>query len=143
MSTLSCVKSLRDMCMISIISQLKSLPPQILEEVIGETKKDIYKEICDDIKKTVTKDIVINAEIMISDLTTILKQSYGSTWVKPSYMENVDDELYQTCVNIAENNVQIYNSSTDYRHVTRRQRTSYNFIQENEYEENEENEDNE
>ena len=58
------VSSLKELCMNLLVNQIKNLPPQLMDEVIGNTKKSI--------KKDVIQEIGEHAFNVVNDMTGII-----------------------------------------------------------------------
>ena len=119
--------SLKDLCMKNMVEIIKNLPPMMIEEVIGKSLEAIEK----DIKEKVMKEIRCSAVIVTEDVTEriIEASKTGQSWQRPEYTNDIDDELYYTCVDIAQrfvdnnsdklvftNNPQDVNNSYVYRY---------------------------
>ena len=94
------VMDLKTLCMNNLVDLIKNLPLQLKEEVIGVSIKAIKA----DAKKEIIKEIKNSATIVVDDVTDCLISSSrtGKSWQRPEYTKNIDDELYQTFVLVAE-----------------------------------------
>lgn len=92
--------SLKALCMNNLVELIKNLPPQLKEEVIGESLKAIKAEA----KHEVMKEIRRSAAIVVDDVTDRLISSHktGQDWKRPEYTNDIDDELYYTFTDIVE-----------------------------------------
>lgn len=103
---------LKTLCMNNLVDMIKNLPPQLKDEVIEASIKNIRAEAKAAAKKEIMKEIRDSALIVVEDVTELLTSSSrtGKSWKRPEYTKNIDDELYQTFVNIAE---QFFNKKED------------------------------
>lgn len=94
--------NLRTLCQTNMVKQIKNLPPMLKEEIVDISMKEFKK---DAIKK-VTTDI----RIVIKDLTDLLIDSHknGNCFRRPKYTEDMDDILFDTCLQVAEDFVRDY-----------------------------------
>ena len=92
--------SLKALCMNNLVELIKNLPPQLKEEVIGESLKAIKAEA----KQEVMKEIRRSAAIVVDDVTDRLISSHktGQVMKRPEYTNDIDDELYYTFTDISE-----------------------------------------
>ena len=92
--------SLKALCMNNLVELIKNLPPQLKEEVIGESLKAIKAEA----KQEVMKEIRRSAAIVVDDVTDCLISSHktGQGMKRPEYTNDIDDELYYTFTDISE-----------------------------------------
>jgi len=111
------MSSLKDLSMNVIIRQVKDLPPVLRDELIGKTISSLEKNVY----SNVMKNIVDNMENMVSDLTHLILK-HGDNWTKPTYMEKIDYNLYQVCVNIATANANRIDAEVQKRHIPDRYR---------------------
>ena len=97
---------LKTICMDNLVKNITNLPPQLREEVIGESKKSIKRTV----QTQVIKDFKRSAVFVVDDITKCLIQAHktGKSWIRPKYTENMDDDLYYTCLDIAEHFVETY-----------------------------------
>lgn len=101
---------LKTICMKNMVEVIKNLPPLLREEVIGESLKSIKEEAEKKAKESLMYQIRRDAEIVVEDVTEKLVQSQanGTTWQRPEYTKNIDDELYYTFVHVSERFVHKY-----------------------------------
>lgn len=92
--------SIKALCMNNLVELIKNLPPQLKEEVIGESLKAIKAEA----KQEVMKEIRRSAAIVVDDVTDRLISSHktGQVMKRPEYTNDIDDELYYTFTDISE-----------------------------------------
>lgn len=92
--------SLKALCMKNLVELIQNLPPMMKEEVIGKSLEAIEN----DAKKKVMKEIRRSAAIVTEDVTEriIDASKKGQSWQRPGYTIDIDDELYYTCVDIAQ-----------------------------------------
>jgi len=79
---------------------IKNMPPLLKEEIIGVSLAAIKEEAMNKIMKEMKR----SASIVVDDITDCLIESRktGKNWKRPEYTKDIDDELYYTFVNIAE-----------------------------------------
>ena len=94
--------SLKDLAMENIVDMIKSLPPLLQEEVIGETRKSIKNEV----KNEVIQEFKNTSSFVIEDLTQCLTS--GNTFKRSSYSIDIDDDLFYTYMYISERFVHNY-----------------------------------
>lgn len=101
---------LKTICVNNLVEIIKKLPPLLKEEVIGKSLKSIREDAEEDVKVSLMKQIKRDAEIVVDDVTSRIVKSHknGTTWSRPNYTENMDNELYHTCVHISEKFVDKY-----------------------------------
>lgn len=92
--------NLKALCLQNIVDLIKSLPPMLQEEVIGESRKQIYQEV----EKKVIKEIGEMGEIVVDDVSDrmIYSHKIGGDWKRPKYTNKMNNELYHMFVNISE-----------------------------------------
>lgn len=95
---------LQSMCANNLVEMIKNLPPLLKEEIIGQSLKSIKEDAEKKAKLSLMKQIRRDAEIVVEDVTNKIVESYkiGTTWNRPDYTKNIDDELYYTFVHISE-----------------------------------------
>ena len=93
--------NLKAICMTKLVEHINNLPPLIKDEVIGESAKTIKKESVNNIQKYTG---------VIDDITDIIIDSKrtGKDWQRPYYTYEIDDDIYNLLVIIAENFVTKY-----------------------------------
>lgn len=96
---------LKTLCLNNIVELIKNLPPQLQEEVIGISTKAIKEEAEKNANKKIMKEMKRSAVIVTDDITRrIIKADMtGDIWRRPEYTHDMDDELYYTLVDVAEN----------------------------------------
>ena len=84
--------NLKQQCTKGIVDMIKNMPPVLKEEIIGESLKSIKEEA----RREAIKEIHSSANIVIEDVTERIINAHktGSTWKRPKYTENMDEELY-------------------------------------------------
>jgi hypothetical protein len=95
----------------NMTEMIKNLPPLLREEVIGESLKSIKEEAEKKAKESLMYQIRRDAEIVVEDVTEKLVRCHSdgtTTWSRPDYTKNIDDELYYTFVHISEQFVHKY-----------------------------------
>jgi len=101
-----------------LVENIKTLPPQLMEEVIGTTKASIKKDSKDKYKNKYMKkykqqienELGENIQDMIKDLTSIIQRSRetNETWIKPVKWDHIPEEIFQRCVNITNDFIDMY-----------------------------------
>jgi hypothetical protein len=94
------IMTLQSVCMNNLVEIIKNLPPLLKEEVLGKTMKDIK----DEVKQDVIKEIRRSASIVVEDLTDHLISSHktGQDMKRPEYTNDLDDGIYYTFIDISE-----------------------------------------
>ena len=100
-NTVSKMLSLKEMCMQKMVKSLTELPPLLFEEVFGKTIEMVTK----DVENKVILNINTYAVETISDIKDVIIQSQGLGWRRPESTLHINDNLYQTFVNIADDSV--------------------------------------
>jgi methyl coenzyme M reductase beta subunit len=92
--------SLQSLCMNNLVNLIKNLPPLMKDEVLGETMKSIK----DEVRKDVIKEIRRSAVVVVDDVTEQLISAHktGRGIKRNEYTKDIDDELYYTILEIAE-----------------------------------------
>jgi len=95
---------LKAICMKNIVELIKNLPPLLKEEVIGKSLKSINEEAEIKAKKSLMKQLRRDAAIVVEDVTNKIVESrvYGTSWRRPDYTMNIDDEMYNIFVHVSE-----------------------------------------
>jgi hypothetical protein len=103
--------SLKELCVKNLVEMVKNLPPLLKEEILEETLKSIKE----DLKAQIMKDLNKYAVAVTEDITSniIGTRKFGGNWKRSSWTSKMDDDLYHTCVNIAENFVDQYPELVD------------------------------
>lgn len=93
--------NLKTLCMNNLIELIKNLPPLLKEEVISQSVEQIKTEE----RLKIMKEINRSASIVIEDVTEniINSSKTGIDWIRPEYTKDIDNDLYQTFVNISQN----------------------------------------
>jgi hypothetical protein len=96
--------SLKALCTTNIVELIMSLPPMLRDEIIGETTQAIKKEAEEKAMKNIIKEIRSSGSIAVSDISDriILSHRTGREWIRPEYTNDMNDDLYQTYVEIAD-----------------------------------------
>lgn len=91
---------LQSLCRTNMVNQIKNLPPVLKEEIVEISIKEIRKEA----DKKAMKKVLTDVRIVIQDLTNILISSHksGKDFRRPKYTKDMDDSLFDTCLQVAE-----------------------------------------
>jgi hypothetical protein len=83
-----------------LVDLIKNMPPMLKEEIIGRSMEAIEK----DAEQKVMKEIRKSAAIVTEDITELIIKSRktGQPWQRPDYTNDINDKLYHTFVDIAE-----------------------------------------
>lgn len=98
--------TLKEQSMSIIINQIISLPPLLKEELLDISLDRIKNDLRKEIKSELKQEILGKMENVVSDMTSLFLTS-SSDVKRPAYTKNMDDDIYQTCVNISHNNIAI------------------------------------
>jgi hypothetical protein len=98
---------LKTLCADNLVKLIKNLPPLIRDDVIGETTKVIKLEAEEKVKKKIRSSAII-VEDLIENI--IESRKNGTYWRRPEYTNDIDDEIYNIFVDIAERTVERYQS---------------------------------
>ena len=133
---------LKTHCIKNLVEIINNLPPLLHDEVIGESVKAIKKQAKEDAKKEVMKEIKRSATIVVEDVTERLIRASrdGTTWSRPEYTNDIDDELYYTFVDVSERFVHKHGEQLIFNqlHRPRQQRTrAIDWNSESNYDSNE------
>ena len=92
---------LKTLCMNNLVELINNLPPLLKEEVISQSVEQIRIQE----RSKIMKEINRSASIVIEDITeNIINSSItGMYWTRPEYTKDIDNDLYQTFVDISEN----------------------------------------
>jgi hypothetical protein len=95
--------NLKDLCMQNMVEMIKNMPPMMKEEIIGVSLKAIKEEARLEARLEAMKEFRRSSTI-VDDVTDRLVVSHktGQDWGRPEYTKDIDDELYNTFVDIAE-----------------------------------------
>jgi len=91
---------LKSLCSNNLVELIKNLPPTIRDEIIGKTIKEIKQEV----EIQVINQIREYASDTVDDVTDLIISSRrkGHDWRRPEYTYKLNDELFDTFVDIAE-----------------------------------------
>lgn len=92
---------LKSLCENKLVNMIDKLPGLIKEKIIGMSIEQIRKKEREKILEEFKKE----SEIVIGDLTSkiILSRKSGCNFSRPSYTENIDDDMYKIYLNVSEN----------------------------------------
>jgi hypothetical protein len=108
------VPTLKNICMGNMVNIIKNIPPLLQEEIIKKSTKTIEKEARKKAHKKVHEKIIKEIRYsflgVIEDTTRDLIEAHitGNYIRRPEYTKNMNDELYNICVNISKQFVQHY-----------------------------------
>lgn len=90
---------LKTLCMNKTVDLVNALPPLLKEEVTNHTINNIRNEE----RKKIINGMIQSATIIIEEITDNIIECYrtGKSWVRPDHTKDIDDDLYQTYVNIS------------------------------------------
>ena len=100
--------SLRNLCINSLVEEIKKLPPLLKEEITCISTDAIRKQE----RKKILQELVLSCSIVIQDVTQSIINSYstGKTWTRSEYTKDMDEDIYKLCVNISQNFIDKYPS---------------------------------
>lgn len=102
----TCKMNLEKMCLNALIENIQHLPPLLLEKVILQSVQAIKEKE----KKKLIEELKISACAVTEDITELLIKSHktGRDWNRPLYTNRLDEDLYQTLVQVSEGFVNNY-----------------------------------
>ena len=114
---------LKTICMNNLVNLIKNLPPLLKEEVIGQSIKTIREEE----RLKIMKEIKRSASVVVDDVTEKIINSYttGKSWTRPGYSNDIDNDLYQTFVDISQTFVDRHSDQICFERERTRRRFYY------------------
>lgn len=102
--------SLKELCLKNMVEQIKNLPPLLQEEVLGVTLKSIKDDAEREAKKKIGMELKKSAQIVTQDLVNRMIESHltSSAWSRPSYTQDMDEDVYQSLVEVSDGFVTAY-----------------------------------
>jgi len=92
--------NLKTICMNKLVEQINNLPPLLKDQVVGQSTQTIKNEAKQDFV-----DKIQNYNSVIDDITDLIIDSKrtGKYWQRPNYTYNIDNDIYNSLVYIADN----------------------------------------
>lgn len=125
--------SLHDLCIQRMVNEIKQLPPLLKEEILELSHKSIMEDAEKIARKKILDEIKRSALIVTNELTQRMIKSYTtlSTWNRPEYTKNMDEDIYQLFVEMSDNFVMSYHRQLIFGHTSNSENDYSNS--ENEY----------
>lgn len=96
--------SLKELCLKNMAEQIKNLPPLLKEEVLGMTIQSIKDDAEREAKKKIIMELKQSAQMVTQDLVNRMIESHltSTTWFRPSYTQDMDEDVYQSLVEVSD-----------------------------------------
>ena len=93
--------TLEKLCKEKIVKQIITLPPLLRDDILKISTENMKREL----RSSIINEIKNDMYCTIDDLRYIISNSKrtGETWHRPSHTLDMDDDLFQICVEIVQN----------------------------------------